>query len=312
MSVVASLVFYSLAVMVGGPPALQRVADGYAPRLAVAAWLTAIASSVLCAAAAAALIAVEFAGHTAMPDSVLASCVARLRETLLGRAGQPLQLLAWLILAVMVGGAFVVVSKVARNLVRMRDTAYAHARAVRIVGRPVGGHVVVVEAAEPAAYCVIGRPAAIVITTAAVDTLDSSELAAVVAHERAHLHGRHALLVTFLRSLAAALPPVRLITAAAVRVPALLEMCADDAATRHHGRASLLGGLLAMSGVTPSATLGVANLEVLARAERLVAPSPHRCRVRARATLSAAMAAIIAGPVAIVALVVTGVLLCTA
>jgi len=312
VSIAASLALYSLAVMTLGPPFLRRLPEGHAPRFAIAAWLTAVVSMLLCWAVVAALIAVEFAGHTAGPDSVLASCVDRLRATLLGAAGWPLQVITWLILTAMVVSASAIAVRVIVSLGRMRGHAHDHARAVRIAGRPAGGQVVIVEAAEPAAYCVVGRPSAIVVTTAAVDTLDSFELAAVVAHERAHLAGRHALLVALLRSLAAALPGVGLFTAAAARVAALLEMCADDAASRHHGAAPLLGGLLAMSGATPSPALGAADLEVLARAERLLRTAPQRCRLRARALLSAAMTVIAAGPVGIAALTVTGVLLCTA
>ena len=44
---------------------------------------------------------------------------------------------------------------------------------------------------EPAAYCVSGRPPAIVVTTAALGALDDRQLDAVVAHERAHLAGHH-------------------------------------------------------------------------------------------------------------------------
>ena len=52
-------------------------------------------------------------------------------------------------------------------------------------------NVMVVQAERPAAYCVAGRPHAIVVTIAALQSLDRSELAAVLAHEKAHIKGRH-------------------------------------------------------------------------------------------------------------------------
>ena len=44
--------------------------------------------------------------------------------------------------------------------------------------------------AQPAAYCVPGRPATIVLTSGALAVLDPAQLTAVLAHERAHLAGR--------------------------------------------------------------------------------------------------------------------------
>ena len=44
---------------------------------------------------------------------------------------------------------------------------------------------------QPAAYCVAGRQPTVILTTGAVQALDPSQLDAVLAHERAHLTGRH-------------------------------------------------------------------------------------------------------------------------
>ncbi|MCV7084207.1 M48 family metalloprotease, partial [Mycolicibacter hiberniae] len=101
--------------------------------------------------------------------------------------------------------------RLARALVGLRKRAHEHARAVRIVGRASGDDdVLVVDGATPGAYCVAGRPAAIVLTTGALGALDDRQLAAVLAHERAHLAGHHLQLVCALRAAAAVLPRVRL------------------------------------------------------------------------------------------------------
>ena len=47
------------------------------------------------------------------------------------------------------------------------------------------------EHSQPAAYCVAGRQPTVILTTAAVQALDPGQLDAVLAHERAHLAGRH-------------------------------------------------------------------------------------------------------------------------
>jgi Zn-dependent protease with chaperone function len=44
-------------------------------------------------------------------------------------------------------------------------------------------------------YCVPGRLPTIVVTTGALAVLEPEQLAAVLAHERAHLAGRHHLLL---------------------------------------------------------------------------------------------------------------------
>ena len=72
-----------------------------------------------------------------------------------------------------------------------------HRARLRLAGRPderLGA--LVVDHAEPAAYCLAGRRCPVVLTTGALRLLDNVQLAAVVAHERAHQAGRHHLLVS--------------------------------------------------------------------------------------------------------------------
>jgi Zn-dependent protease with chaperone function len=84
---------------------------------------------------------------------------------------------------------------------------------------------------RPVAYCVPGRPAAIVLSTGALALLDPAQLTAVLAHERAHLAGRHHLLISLTRVLATTFPAVPLFTRGPAEVARLAEMCADD--SRH-------------------------------------------------------------------------------
>jgi hypothetical protein len=117
---------------------------------------------------------------------------------------------------------------------------------------------VVLDEPQPAAYCVPGRPAAIVLTSGALAVLDPGQLRAVLAHERAHLAGRHHLLIALTRGLAASFPAVPLFARGADEVARLAEMCADDAAARQSSRPVLITALLAMgTGTAVSAlTLG--------------------------------------------------------
>ncbi|MEX7470352.1 M56 family metallopeptidase [Mycobacterium adipatum] len=314
MTVAAALLLYVLVVLAAGPMLLSRLAaDGIAPRLAITAWLTAIVTVLGCAIAAGALILIEAAGHWDSPDALIVSCVQRLRAILVGHSGWPAQLVAGTAIAVATGTLSAVAIRMFRALSRMRSHTLDHADAVRLVGRSRGDDVVVIEAPEPAAYCVAGHPAAIVVTSAAVAALDTPQLAAVIAHERAHLRGRHAQIVATVRGVASALPKVRFFAAASAEVAALLEMCADDVAAKRHSRHSLLGGLLALSGATaPAQGLAAASVAVLIRAQRLTDPPRRFNQLRTRATLSGAVAAMAATPLAIAALALSGALICFA
>jgi uncharacterized membrane protein len=184
----------------------------------------------------------------------------------------------------------------------MRARARDHAQAVRLVGyRAAEADVVIVEAPKPAAYCVAGRPPAIVVTSAARAALDDRQLSAVLAHERAHLTGHHALIVTALRALAAIFPRLSLITQGAEQVPRLLEMCADDVAVRRHSRRALLSGLIALCAAVPAEALAAADLAVLARAERLATPPAESARRKSRVALAGVMAVMAGVPLIVAA-----------
>lgn len=312
MTIAAALLLYVLAVMSFGPKLLVWItADGEVPHLAITAWLTAVVTVIGCTIAALALLPVEVAGHWGRPDALLVSCFERLRAIVLGHAGGLAQIVAIVALAAAVASLSVLCLRFGRSLSRMRSHTFAHAHAVRLVGRSISSDVVVIDTPEPAAYCVAGRPPAIVITTAALTELDQVQLAAVIAHERAHLDGRHAYLVAAVRGLAAAMPRIGLFAGAAMHISSLLEMCADDAAARRHGRQPLLSGLLTLSVAnTPIPGLAAAGLAVLARAERLSDPPRGLARIQTCVALGGTLATLAATPVAIVALSLSGALIC--
>lgn len=314
MTVAAALLMYVVVVLAAGPKLLLRItADGGAPRLAIAAWLMAVLTVLGCSVAAVALLMIEAAGHWDSPDAILMSCLERLRAILVGHAGWPAQVVATVAVAIAVGSLVVLCVRIGRALSRIRAHTFAHADAVRLVGRSDGSDVVVIDASEPAAYCVAGRPPAIVVTSGALLALDRTQLAAVIAHERAHLDGRHAYLVAAVRGLTTALPKIGLFSNAGSQICSLLEMCADDVAARRHGHQPLLAGLLTLAGaLTPAHGLAAASVDVLIRAERLSDPPRGFARIQTRITLGGAVAAMAATPAAIVALSMSGVLLCFA
>lgn len=84
----------------------------------------------------------------------------------------------------------------------------------------------------------------IVISNGAIEVLGRGELAAVLAHERAHLTQHHHTIRAWLDALVVPLRWVPLVRAAAAAVPHYLEIAADDAARRHIGTTALASALL--------------------------------------------------------------------
>jgi Zn-dependent protease with chaperone function/uncharacterized membrane protein len=303
ISVVVGLLLYSMAMLVAAPPLLRALtSSGNAPRLGVVTWLSAIGTVVGSWLATAVMVIVEMISHWTHPRTVAASCMARLQRTISGDAGIAPQITLVVIAAAFTVAVAIIGMRLATAVLGMRARAHEHARAVRLVGHHTGeANVVVVEAAKAAAYCVAGRPPAIVVTSAARAALDDRELAAVLAHERAHLAGHHAAIVSALRALAAVFPRLSLITEGAQQVSRLLEMCADDVAARRHSGGALLSGLVALCTAAPAEALAAADVAVLARAERLATPPEGTAKVRTRAALASVIAMMAAGPLIAVA-----------
>ena len=97
----------------------------------------------------------------------------------------------------------------ASALVIARHRRARHDDALALVGRrgPLPG-MVLLDDDRPAVYCLPGRRR-IVFTTGALHRLDTQQLQAVLAHERAHLTGRHHLVLMLARVLPRAFPGVR-------------------------------------------------------------------------------------------------------
>lgn len=311
MSVAVCLLLYSLVVLVFGPLLLARLTHaGHNPRLGAAAWMTSIASVLVSWAAAAMVALADLIHHWSHPGAVLANCLAALHGVAAGNVGAAMQI--GLLALSTLGAAAVAVSaaRLAVILLRMRSRTHRHARAVRLVGRRVDGlDAIVLDAPEPAAYCVSGRPNAVVITRAALQALTEPQLAAILAHERAHLDGHHPQIVAVARGVAAMFPNLTLMTHGAHHIAGLLEMCADDSAAGTHGRQPILGGLLALTGAMPavSGAMGAAGFAVLARAERLALPG--RPDVGRTVMIAIAIAIAVGGPL-VTALVAASGALC--
>ncbi|WP_017539371.1 M56 family metallopeptidase [Nocardiopsis halophila] len=293
MTAAAAALAAALLLACAGPALLDRVgrAGGLGPGAMLAQWTLATTAWLLTCGALVAMLAAEVMGPGL--KGFVTACVTLLQAVRANGAATWFGVLA--AAAALAGARFWWVT-----LRRGRDAARRrreHRRGL-VSGarrRTVGGlRVWLVEAERPDAYCVPGS--GVVVTRGTLEALSARQMRAVLAHEQAHLRGRHHLLVAWARLLDAAFPGVPLLRAAAREVPVLVEWAADDRAVRAEGAAPLLHALGAMA--VPAAPAGRAPQALAAdgacpvqRARRLLGPS--RGGGAARRVLAAAAAAVL-------------------
>jgi Zn-dependent protease with chaperone function len=288
--ITSGLLAFAGAVLLVGPRAAASRRLALAPRPAIWLWQ---------ALAAAAVIATVLAGLTSLvPTTALGGGLAEALHacalTVAGVYASPGRLPGVLLGILLAGGIparvlAVGIRMAARERASRRELRGAIALSAR---QDPSRQVAVLDSPQAAAFCVPGRRGTVVVTSAALAALSAAELAGVVAHERAHLRGRHAIAVTAFRILERSFPRVPLFTTGRVEAERLVELLADDAAARHVGRVSVASALVTLAGMaSPGATLAAAAGPALARVHRLLAPAPPVRRTR---TLAAGLAALVA------------------
>ncbi|MBN9098041.1 MULTISPECIES: M56 family metallopeptidase [unclassified Pseudonocardia] len=126
----------------------------------------------------------------------------------------------------------------------------------------------------PLAFSVAGRRPVIVATSALDDDLPVESVRAVLAHERAHLAGRHHFQIALADALAAAAPGIPLFAHAPGAVRRLVEFAADATAARLHGNDAVVLALGVMGHQTgPPGGLAMAGDDLDARLRRLGRPA---------------------------------------
>jgi Zn-dependent protease with chaperone function len=196
----------------------------------------------------------------------------------------------------LVGMLFVAIAGVVRARRRHRALLALVAH-----GDPEVPGTLVVDHPVAAAYCVPGVRSQVVVSAGTLALLGPYELAAVLAHERAHARERHDLVLLPFASLRRIFPQSSIVARTLDAVELLIEMAADDRALRHRPAKQLATALLrfasAGSAPTPAGTLGVISADetspTLVRVRRLLAPAPFprpmRGAMLAAATLVAAV-----------------------
>ena len=189
--------------------------------------------------------------------------IAAVRLTCLAAGLLLFALLCWVLVAVSVAALQ------ARRRQRALLTLLAH------LDPKVPG-ALVVDYPSAAAYCLPGLRSQIVVSVGTLELLGRAELAAVLAHERAHLRERHDLVLLPFTALRRAFPRSATCTDAHRSVALLVEMLADDRALRGCPARELVSALVRFGTAdtcpAPAGALAAAEGEVAARVSRLLQP----------------------------------------
>jgi beta-lactamase regulating signal transducer with metallopeptidase domain len=295
VTVAAVLVAYAACAGMLGSRVLGRSGwTARAPLLAIVTYLAAGWSVIAALGLAGLTLAVHATALGGGLSHLIGACVLRLRATY-GTPGGAAVAGLGLTLAGAVAARTALTA--ATHLRSAGRQALRHAETARLVGRlqPALG-AVLVEHSQPAAYCVAGRQPTVILTTGAVQALDPDQLDAVLAHERAHLAGRHHWLLAVARIGRQVLPFLPLMRDAEEQVARLVELHADDAAARGRDPRLLATALvlLATAG-SPAPALAAGATDSVQRIHRLLAPAQPLGRAR-RQLLRATAAALALTP----------------
>lgn len=255
---------YAVAAGFAAPALLHKDCSRRSPRTAMAVWL---------------VLAVSWLATVPLAGLAVAAGLPLTWQAFAGRAPEAV---SWPVTAAGVMFAVVVALSacwhLARGLRRTRREQDAHAEFLAAVGRPDQAlDVTVLDEDAPAAYCVPRGRHRVAISAGALSRLSPGQLNAVLAHERAHLHGRHHLILAATAALGGAFPRVPLLAQAPAELAILAEMAADDTAARRHDPGDLAAGLVAFATAAPrTSALTVGGPAAIVRVQRLLGPDPSR------------------------------------
>lgn len=293
---------YALVLATLGVTILRRASwVDRAPRLAIAAWQALTVSIVLAVAFGGLALVVPTAQVSTNLAQLVEACAMALQAQYATPGGAGLAT-GGLALAVVLAGRWVHCSLA--EFSRSAAVRRRHLDVLTVVGRREPGlGVTLLDDGRPFVYCLAGRRHRIVMTTAATNMLDEAQLTAVLAHEHAHLRGRHHLVISAAAGLARAFPGLPVFEVARREITRLVELVADDHATRSSHRHSLAEAMLTLSGgAAPAGALAASGSDAASRVRRLIAG--HRplttwarsVAVTAAVTLIAAPALVLAAP----------------
>jgi Zn-dependent protease with chaperone function len=160
-----------------------------------------------------------------------------------------------------------------------------------------GSRLVVLEGERPDVWLLTGASSRLVVTTAALRRLKGRQLDALVAHEEGHAQARHDWLLHCSAALAGGFPQVPVFAAFRDEMHRLVELAADDMASRRFGRLTTALALVELNEDRGVFGPGPApHAQLPQRVHRLLTP-PDRFTVGRRLRLTAAAALVPVVPV---------------
>jgi Peptidase family M48 len=296
VTVAAVLVAYAACVGTLGSRMLGRARwTARAPLLAILTYLAAAWSIVAALGLAGLTLAVNATALGGGLSHLIGACVLRLRSEYATPGGATVAGLGLILAGAVLARTTLTATTHLRATGRQ---ASRHAETARLVGHPEPAlGAVLVEHPQPHAYCVAGRHPTVVLTTGALQALDPAQLDAVLAHERAHLAGHHHRLRAIARIGRQVLPFMPLMRDADAQVTRLVELHADDTATRSHDPGPLAAALVVLAtAASPAPALAAAATDAVQRIHRILAPAEPLGPVR-KQLLRATAAALALTPV---------------
>jgi Zn-dependent protease with chaperone function len=288
------LVYAACAGTLGGRMLGRARWPARAPLLAIITYLAAAWSVVAALGLAGLTLAVHATALGGELSQLIGACVLRLRDAYATPGGATAAGLGLTLAGAVMARAVVTA---VTHLRAVRQHALRHAQTARLVGHPEPAlGAVLVDHDRPVAYCIAGPDPTVILTTAALRTLDPDQVDAVLAHERAHLASHHHRLLAIARIGRQILPFLPLMRDADTQITRLVEMHADDAATADRDTRPLATALVVLAAAGPTPGLAAAATDAVQRIQRLLRPAEPLSRVR-RQLLRAGAAALALTPV---------------
>lgn len=300
MIIAITLFGYAALMATGGAWLLREAAwPAQAPRLAIAVWQALAASVLLSVMLGSVALSVRLHLVTTDLAELFHICVTNLRAAYATPGGATTSTIALVALVLVSTRAVWGVTTTLTHAVRQRR------RQLQILDlvarRDPDLDVLVVEHPTAAAFCLPGRNRNIVVTSSALAVLGLEEVHAVLAHEKAHLRGRHHLLLAISHGLVRAFPGVPVFIWGEQQVRRLVELAADDRACRNHRRSAVANAILQLARAAPAAALAMGAEAVQLRLQRLTGRRPPMRRTM-RSILCALVAAVLIAPAVVAVL----------
>ena len=269
----ALLLMYAVVIGTVGAPRLARAEwPQRSPRLGIWAWQTLSLSIVLAVVLAGATLAVPTLTLSNRLADLLDACLLAIRDQYSTPGGAVVASVGGIVVVAVVGRLMFVLTRQIITTARRRDRQRRQLAVV--AARDAATGALVLPHDTPTVYCLPGRGGVVVFTSAAVELLDARQQQAVLAHERAHLDGRHDAVLVIAAVLRAAFPFVLTFSLAQAQIQRLIEMRADDAAAGTSERQLLASALVALAeGAVPPTAIGAGGDTALTRVHRLTEPA---------------------------------------